>query len=203
MLPSDNDQLLSWSQLETARQERDAALQGEATANRLLEHHRARADQAEREFAQATIDIADEMTKVKRLRAAFEQYLNSHCEYQCEQRSYGCLCGRMTEARRVLRETALPMVQRTIQPIEVSVRLKVRADRLLDDKAKTVALRWLDRNARRNHRFANRPSLLVQIDRDPSLRQSFLRALVYTVPDDSPPWLADAVVHGETIHSFE
>ena len=109
----------------------------------------------------------------------------------------------MTEARRVLRETALPMVQRTIQPIEVSVRLKVRADRLLDDKAKTVALRWLDRNARRNHRFANRPSLLVQIDRDPSLRQSFLRALVYTVPDDSPPWLADAVVDGETIHSFE
>ncbi|HLE80070.1 MAG TPA: hypothetical protein VJA25_02120 [Dehalococcoidia bacterium] len=75
MLPSDNDQLLSWSQLETARQERDAALQGEATANRLLEHHRARADQAEREFAQATIDMANEMAKVKRLRESLAEHL--------------------------------------------------------------------------------------------------------------------------------
>src|SRR3990167_4804870 len=106
MLPSDNDQPLSWSQLKEARRERDAALQGEATANRLLEHHRSRADQAQRDLAQATIDIADEMAKVKRLRVAFKQYLNSHCEYQCEQRAYGCLCGRMTEARRVLKETA-------------------------------------------------------------------------------------------------
>jgi len=84
MLPSDNDQPLSWSQLKEAREALDAALQGEATANRLLEYYRARADQAERDFAQATIDIADEMTKVKRLRESIdelrkEQYLPLPC----------------------------------------------------------------------------------------------------------------------------
>ncbi|KKN19515.1 hypothetical protein LCGC14_0945020 [marine sediment metagenome] len=82
----------------------------------------------------------------------------------------------------------------TIEPIEIGTQLKVRDGRVVDDKAKGVMLRWLDRYARRKGRFSNRPSLHVQTERDIDTRQTFLQAFVDTVSDTSPPWFADMVV---------
>lgn len=57
---------------------------------------------------------------------------------------------------------------------------------------KGVVTRWLERAAAKKGRHINEPSVYVELDRDPSQRQTFLYAFADSFPDTMPEWLRTA-----------
>ena len=83
----------------------------------------------------------------------------------------------------------------TITPVEMYTRLQIDSSRVRDPKrVESSVLRWLERAARNQGRFINRPSLLLSTERDASLRQTFLYGFADSVPDSLPEWLRTVVV---------
>lgn len=77
---------------------------------------------------------------------------------------------------------------------EMVCRLRLEEGRARNkDHTTDVAYRWLKRGAGRIHKSTNRPSLRLQVEREPALRKTFLYASVDTFPDIAPDWLEHAV----------
>ena len=52
-----------------------------------------------------------------------------------------------------------------------------------------VITRWLERSTRRKNRHINKPSIRIETQYDPSLRQTVWLAYAYSFPDTLPDWL--------------
>ena len=66
----------------------------------------------------------------------------------------------------------------TITPTEEFVRLRVNSYR----DSQQIMTRWLERTARQKGRHINEPSVIVEYDRDASLKQTFLYAYADSFP---------------------
>ena len=76
-----------------------------------------------------------------------------------------------------------------VTPTTMTSRLRVSDKRRDSVKVRRVLLRWMQRAAERCGRFINEPSLDVQLDRDPSLRQSFLYVWADSITNTAPEFL--------------
>lgn len=83
----------------------------------------------------------------------------------------------------------------TITPIEMAIRLRIDPARERDPGVvKSIVLRWLERAARRQGRFLNEPSLMLHVEREAAIRQTFLYAFADSVPESMPDWLRTTIV---------
>ena len=81
----------------------------------------------------------------------------------------------------------------TITPTEERVVLRLNSGHQVDYRTQVVLMRWLERGARRKGRCINEPSLTLQTDYDPALRQPYIIAFADSFPDTMPDWLRTAV----------
>ena len=74
---------------------------------------------------------------------------------------------------------------------EVRCRFRIKGGRKINEHIQDVALRWLRRGT---DRLVNGPSLRLEVDHDPPLRQWYLYASADSVTGDAPRFLEHVVI---------
>ena len=89
-------------------------------------------------------------------------------------------------------DSALPVV--TVYPAPMLSRLCISMKERDTKRVRITMLRWMQRAARRLHRFVNEPSLVLETEYDPLRRQMFLYTYANSVTDSAPEFLRRAKV---------